>query len=242
MQTGPWFPQVRGCLAILLLALQPVQAERIVRLTAAEQLEHLTNPAHAVLRKAYGRLHIKLEVTYLPLSRGLLEVNAGNADGDVARIAGVADEFPALLRVPTAVGAIELCAYLRDGAGSGIQTLNDLTASTLKIGVRQGSRIASQALREVALSAVRTYESLFEMLSMERIDAAIAPCGTLNRLLPKFDEAMRTKLRTVRAGITLESQPLYHYLNKRNADLLVPLDRELVQMRKDGTINHVWSQ
>ena len=71
----------------------------------------LLQPAAAVLKEAYGRLGIEVEVDYLPGQTALLEANAGMFDGDVQRVSGLERKYQNLTQVAIPVNYLQGVVY-----------------------------------------------------------------------------------------------------------------------------------
>jgi polar amino acid transport system substrate-binding protein len=64
-----------------------------------------------LMREAYKRIGVELRLRELPMRRRLLLADNGGLDGDLARVAGVQQEAPQLLRVNVPVYQFSLKAY-----------------------------------------------------------------------------------------------------------------------------------
>src|SRR4029079_1090827 len=60
-----------------------------------------------ILRAIYGRLNIAVEFADVPGKRALALSSAGELDGEVHRIANIAQTYPTLLQVSPAINYIE---------------------------------------------------------------------------------------------------------------------------------------
>ena len=214
--------------AMLVLASSSAMSEpRLLRLSAAEQLAYLTVPVEQLLRQAYRRLDIQIEITPMPLARGLVESNAGRYDGDLARVEQIQEQHPNLVRVPTPVGRIAMAPYVLLTSAVDLSSWDAVRASRLRIGVRAGSRVSISGMGHAAVTTAPSTAALFQMLALHRIDVAIAPQGGLKATLDPFPSEMREQLKEVRELAPIEFLPLYHFLHKKNGDLVAPLDRQI---------------
>lgn len=217
-------------------------AARVLRLTTVQETDQLVKPAKQVLDVAYRSLNIQIDIIPLPLERSLMLASSGAYDGDLGRTQSVELDFPRLLRVPTPIGTVEVVPYVLRPVGSDASSWSALKASKLKVGAKFGDRMTDAHLGDFVSSKATSFESLFQMLVLQRVDVVIAPRGELQRLLPLLPTDRQEELKGVMALPALSSVPIYHFLHEKNRDLLIPLDRELQKMTKAGTIDFLWRQ
>ncbi len=220
-------------------AQEPVRA---LRLSAAENLPYWEVRAERVVREAYRRLNIAVEVTQLPTNRALQESNAGMYDGDLARVSSIEADFPSLLRVPTKIADYVIVPVVLKVPTANVSTYAALRDSGLRIGTPLGMRASVDQLRGAKLETPTNLGSLLEMLAAGRIDVAVMPKGLLKSSLASLTPTAQKNLHTAVELMPVASQPLYHYLHRKNGDLITPLDGELKKMTEDGSIKRIWAE
>lgn len=216
-------------------------AGRTLRLSAAENLPYWVERAERVVREGYRRLNINVEITQFPTNRALQEANAGNFDGDLARVSTVEADFPNLERVPTKIADFVIVPVVLNVPASNLTSYAVLKDSGLRIGTPLGMRATVDQLQGAKLQTPTNFGSLLEMLAAHRIDVALMPKGLFKSVLASLPPSVQGILRNAVELPPIASQPLFHYLNKKNADLVLPLDAELKKMTSDGTIKRIWT-
>ena len=66
-----------------------------------------------IMKSAYMKLGLAVEIHYLPGKRALIYSNSGHSDGELFRIKGIEDNFHNLIRIPVALIELETIAFAR---------------------------------------------------------------------------------------------------------------------------------
>jgi len=184
-------------------------------------------PSHAIIKEAYKRLHIDIELLYLPAERSLWAANNDIIDGDVARIIGMEKEYPNLLRVKIPVTHTVLYACVKNITFKveGWQSLKPYRIVHLR-----GAKLIENNLKNFHTETVTTIEQAFTMLEHGRVDVVVAA---------EITEELRNYPNIKALMPELYSFPVYHYLNKKHANLIAPLEAILTEMIADKTIENL---
>jgi polar amino acid transport system substrate-binding protein len=67
-----------------------------------------------ILKAAYKRLGIPIEIIQMPGRRALRESSEGRIDGEVHRIFSIGNDYPSLIRVPTPINYIEPTVFSKN--------------------------------------------------------------------------------------------------------------------------------
>lgn len=171
-----------------------------------------------VLREAYQGIGYDIRILRLPNKRALLTSNLGvEVDGEVSRVEGVEARFESLIRVPVAINYIDGVAFSKrdDIAINGWDSLKPYSLVVVRgvIFVEQNLTDHKLDYHEVSL-----FTHAIKMLQAGRSDVAILP--RVNGL-----DAIRSSMITdiKPRGKVLTRVALYHYLHRKNADLLPEL-------------------
>lgn len=221
-------PSLVLVLAILLL---PTQAFPQQTLLLGKPDDPETDISSRVLVEAYSRLGIEIKLLELPAQRSLTESDAGRQDGEVNRIMEVEQVYTNLIRIPVAVNIFEAMVFSRHHRFliGGIESLKSFT-----LAIRIGSKYAENLTEGLDVAKFPSYEKIFALLSQDRYDIVIAT--RLNGLR----EIKKQKLR----GIVALEPPLavyrlYHYLHKKNGQLVPKITRVLEEMEAEGMIDQI---
>ncbi len=209
-----------------------------------EHAEALVIPMTRVLEDAYRPLGISIRVTRLPLTRSLVEANAGQYDADLGRIAYNASEAPNLRLVPTAIGTLDYRAYmLRDRADTRYASWSALKTSGLRIGSRLGARTPDHHLGAAISVRTPTHDALLKMLLSARIDVLIGTAATTRATLAQWQARdAQAVAQVVELQPSLGLVTMHHLLHQRHSALIAPLDTELKKMQALGRIEQIWRE
>ena len=187
------------------------------------------NAGVAVVKEAYRRLGIPVEIKWLQGKTALELSNSGRLDGEVQRIDGLDRRFEHLVQIPVPVNFLEGVAFSKK---QDFPVQGWFSLRPYRIGIVRGILFAEQGTRGMRVTAAGSYKELIGLLYRLDIDVAVMP-----RINGQF-AIRQTNLKTVRElpGV-LEPLFLYHYLHKKNAHLVPKV--ELKRMLLDGTIQRI---
>lgn len=183
----------------------------------------------ALVAIAFERAGHDVTIVHQPSDRSLTDAISGQVDGEYARVAGLADDYDALVRVPERLSDFEFVVFARTPAPR-VTTWADL--ATLHVAFIEGWQILESEVKQYAsLTLVPDEELLFGLLPAGRVDVVIYERRRGDAYLERND------LEGVRAfDPPLAVKPMYLYLNRRHAALVEPLSEGLQALRRDGTV------
>lgn len=195
------------------------------------RIEHLAEQeiAQWLLTDIYQQLGMTFQVTPLPGARAKELTRLGAYDGEVLRIHSYGENNPDILRVPTAYSSLETTAFALTKKNIVINTRDDLARYRIVVirGVLHTQDI-SQGLDNVHI--VENGEQMMNFLALGRADIA------LTNTLAGFQVLKRFGIKGIRNVGTIATQPLYHYLHRRNKGLIHHLDARIKKMIKSGEL------
>ncbi len=218
----------------LYLSASFLQAQDVMEFTAIEKSSYAAI-SKRVLNVAYDRLGIEMVAVDLPAERAIYGANAGEADGELYRIKNIHLKYKNLIMVPVPIGMME---------GIAITTQKDLSIDTWeelsphRTCIRNGVKFAEAGTREFDVITVNSNKQLFGMLGKNRCDVIIIARITSIPLVSDFIK--KENGQTYQS--TLQTYPLFHYLHKKNADLVPKLVKVLTEMEEEGLIEEIRSQ
>ncbi|MFV2054867.1 MAG: substrate-binding periplasmic protein [Thiohalomonadales bacterium] len=181
-----------------------------------------------VAAKAFSNIGFTLIVKKLPAERGLRNANKGLIDGDIARIAGLSQSYPNLVRVPEKIFEMSFVVWSYKEIDM-TQAWDAL--SNRNVAYITGWKIFEHHLPKTALvTKTKNSMQLFTLLKKGRTDYVL-----YNR---SGGEYISDQLNM--ATIKLQKPPLatkamYIYLHKRHRKLVPLISQALVDMKKDGS-------
>jgi len=216
------------CLGVLgLYSVQPAQAsEKFVFAAAANTVDTLTS--EVIVREAYRRLGIEVQIRKYPGERALKLANSGKVDGDVQRIDGLSGKYQNLIQLRPAINYIEAAAFSRDTT-IGINGWDSLRP--FNIGIIRGIKFAENNTKGMRTYAAKNYAGLSRMLEGKRVELAISPSlnGRYQMTILGIKGIMELKPSISRFD-------LFHYIHKKHADLKPKLEAIFRKMKASGAL------
>lgn len=214
------------------------QPRQVIRIASTEGLPYLTEPMKAVVLEAYRRIGVQVEIVPdIPIARVAVGTNSGTYDAALAGSANVGIHYPDVLRTSEPVYWIEYGTFaIKNLPSEKVKDWTALKASSLRIGARQGHHLLQTRLGEHGFYGVTTDDSLVRMLFADRIDVVVGAVNGLRWQRIHAASDIADQISKVRQLSTLERVPMYHFINKKNADLVPRIDEALRKMESDGTL------
>ncbi|MBC8158271.1 MAG: transporter substrate-binding domain-containing protein [Alphaproteobacteria bacterium] len=202
-------------------------------LQAAERLVFSTFPSagaglvfEEVLVEAYRRIGIAVDFERLPAERALQMADAGEFDGEAARLAIVKNIAKNLRMIPVAVSTSRVVAFSRtvDFEVTGWDSLKHYS-----VGILTGYKFVESKLKGTDYVSRSSYDQLIKMLVAGRIDV------TLLSLLDGLKAINDQGVKGIRVlNPPLFEQPMYHFLHKKHENLTDRITMSLKDMEKEG--------
>ncbi len=191
-------------------------------------------PSKQILAEAYQHIGMKIEVEYLPGERALRMSNSGNTDGELQRILHINKKYPNLVMVPVSIGAFGGYVFTKN---TEFQVNGWESLKPYKIGIVRGVKFTEKGTKGMKVFQASNVVKLFNLLNKGRIDILVtAHFSGLNAI-------KKTGVKGVKIlSPPVEEYALYHYLHKKNADLIPKLIPILKKMEKEGRIKEIWDQ
>ena len=186
-----------------------------------------------IMQRAYFELGYKLNVEYLPSETALEESNSGRTDAELVRIEAVGRKYANLVQVPEALFNVRGMAFTRD-ADMSVSSVQDMWGR--RVGIVKGIQWATRETEGQSPILARNVHELFELLADGQIDIALESQLTGQPELKHFDGSGLVML----LGHVTQF-PAFHFLNRKHADLLAPIAKELKEMKRRGDIRQILS-
>lgn len=212
-------------------SLAPLYAQQSLVFTTINNTNIYRIISEEVLRLAYQELGININSLELPADQALRYANAGDADGELYRIAGLEQKYPNLVMVPVAINHLEGSVFTKkaDFVVTGWESLRPYS-----IGIQKGIQFAEKGTEGMQRIIVSDPVQLFTMLQADELDIIVA--SHLNGLL-LIKRLYGPEIRFLSPPVTTCS--LYHYLHRKHEKLAKRLTSVLEGMARDGTIGKI---
>jgi ABC-type amino acid transport substrate-binding protein len=192
----------------------------------------LSEASLKVLKAAYSRIGIKIRGERLPAARSLEMAEAGLVDGEVNRIRAIEERYPRLMRIDVPVNLLEGVVLTCD---TSLDHVSMEAIRKLHLGIKIGHRYAELLTDGMpAVTRLPNEQKLIKLLLEGRLDALL-----VDRAWAETEMA-KPGMGCLRINEPpLVTVPLYHYLNRRHADLAPLITAELRAMRQSGEIDRI---
>lgn len=188
----------------------------------------------AIAGEAFRKAGVRLKLVKQPAERALINANNGLVDGDLARIAGLEDHYPNLVRVPEKLIEVSFSAFSKDPA----QPARWESIRQRPVAHIRGWKIYDRGL--VGAKQILTAEDptqLFRLLQLDRVDMAL------------YERWMGESLisRQRMQGLVVLDPPLarremFIYLNKRHALLVPRIAEALRAIKAEGLYERLYRE
>jgi len=223
-----------GALLCMICAASPpvvCQAQnqgQILTISKVDRNDVIDDVSQKVLEDAYRKLGITLVFKELPATRALAESSEGLVDGEFQRRGGLGATYPDLIQVKVPINWLDICVFTQSVhfTPHGWDSLRPY-----RIGFHRGIVAIEEGTKGMNIDPADTNELVMRKLLAGRTDIAVMTSIDGQDLLKQMNEKSIQILMPPLAHVQL-----YHYLNKKNADIAVKLEKVLRSMEADGTI------
>lgn len=215
----------------LFMAPLPLCAGRSLTFSTIEGA-HFGAPIIEVLTRAYRRLGYTITLEKMSAQRALIDAGQGLYDGELFRTSLVDHMYPDLIMVDVPCYEVDVRIYLPQEKRfpvSGWESLPKGYTLVSPFGIKYTDRI----IRDNSLTAtfVKTPEDAVGFVLSGKADFTFSTAN-----MDEFIRARHLEDKLVRLDPPVDRVKIFHYLHKKNADL-VPLIRDVLKaMHEDGTI------
>jgi polar amino acid transport system substrate-binding protein len=180
-----------------------------------------------ILTDAYRHVGATVEMRTYPVARSIEMANDGVADAEAWRGPGLDHDYPNLIQVPEPILTLEYRAYSLDKPfqGDSWTSLRDK-----RVCVNLGEKLIEARTRDLPRELTHGVEAAFRMLKAGRCDLVLS-----NQFawltMDQYDLG-----RFCEGSAVIETIPLYHYVNRRHAELVPGLTTAFRALRDSGRL------
>ena len=222
------------CVAMLATGI-PAHAQSVIRLARIADIPDQFVGGE-LLRAVYARLNISLEFADVPGKRALALSSSGELDGEVHRIAGLAQTYPTLVQISPAINYIEPSVFtttLRFDV-RGWDSIRDYS-----IGIVRGvgsSEAGTHGMSRV--TAATSLENMIQMLDAGRFELMVTDLFSGRAAVAK----LKLQSRIAPLSPPLQRVYIYHYLHERHRDLAKRVGAVIQEMDASGELARLREQ
>ena len=213
---------VLAALAMCVVAMNSAQAETF-KIATAESDE--TRAIARLVAEAYRQMGHETAFSFLPAGRSVREVNRGKFDAELARITGIENEYPNLVRVEEPVYTIRISAIVRSDSGIDAMSWEDI--GERRVGYPRGYKLLDIRTRDLNAIKAKDPTSTIKTLKGGRMDIGLLMTSDADHLAQQF------------GGVTVLEPPievttLYHYVHVKHRRMIPALEKVLIDMNDSG--------
>ncbi|MCW8934355.1 MAG: transporter substrate-binding domain-containing protein [Gammaproteobacteria bacterium] len=187
--------------------------------------------AAEVLIKAYKKADIEITPLYLTLQESLERSNAGETDGELARISTITRFTPNLDKVPVSIISVEAVAFSKN-TSLVINNWNDLRGH--KITIVKGVKFIETETKGLERNFVATHQDALQLLQLDQTEVIVIP------KLASINLIYQNKYHDIKAvSNSLKSPELYHFVHRKNRHLIPIITPILQEMKNSGEIEFI---
>lgn len=189
-----------------------------------------------LLKRIYEKAGIDVRFEKYTSALSLRLSSKGVIDGETHRIFSLANDYPNLIRVPTAFSYVAPTAFVNNQSNIDFKVEGWASLKPYRVGAVQGMRFAELGLKDrmQTVETVTGSDQLLRMLESLRIDIAVT--GQINGLY-HINAMDLTHISVLTPAI--EKDALYHYLNVKHHALVPLLDRTIRDMIESGELMRI---
>jgi len=209
---------------------QATEPTKSITLSTVEDAVHQQISVE-VLKQAYREIGYRIIIVRYPNVRSLLTADSGKVDGEVSRIWGIETNYKNLIPIPSPINQVDVVAFSK---GKPVLNIGQLSQS--KLSCARGVKIVESLAKDNNLNCYFSsgFAQALRMLDRDRVDFALLP--QVNGYAMIKDKQL---INIQQASKALASEPLFHYLHKKHADLVAPLDQTIQAMNHSGKIEEI---
>lgn len=223
-----WALPAAACAVLLFLVVSPSGMTGSAYRIGYSPNARIHQTARDRLEAVYARAGLSVEFVPMPQKRSLLLAADGIIDGDVGRISGLEEEYPSLVRVDVELMELIGAAYVVRGQRLG--NYREELLDALRVGAVRGVVWAEKLMAGRSMEQVNNYETLFGMLLAGRVDIALASRSSAEGVFDT-DRKRYASIRVMEPPAC--KVPFYHYVNRKNADIVPRLEKALRELRAE---------
>ncbi len=187
-----------------------------------------------ITKEMFRRLGIEARLISVPSKRSLINVNEGIDDGNMARIKGIEEKFPNLVRVPEKIIDFEFVVY---SAGPEFTVTGWESLRPYEIGFINGWLILERNVAStINIIKLKSPRQLFDMVEKKHLDIIIYERWGALWWINKLGSSAKL------LQPALAKRELFLYLHKKHTHLVPALTQALVDMKKDGTYQRIFNE
>jgi len=184
-----------------------------------------------ILKKAYDRANISVNIIFQQAEASLQASNAGETDGEIARIKKIAKLYPNLRIVPVELTFVVAVAFSKDDTIK-ISKWSDL--QDFDITIVKGTKFIEKGTKGFKKKLALGFKEAFDKLNENTTQIVVIPKKAAVKMM------LRDKYCEIKSvSPVLQRLSLYHFVHKKNAHLIPIIQPILQKMKDSGEIKYI---
>jgi len=186
--------------------------------------------AALILKKAYAKAKIPINIVSFPLEESLQKSNSGQSDGEISRIKTITQRYPNLRIVPVPLVHVEAAAFSKD---TSIKITRWRDLKDYNFTIVKGAKFIEKATKGMDKEIALTFKEAFDRLKKQQTELVVIP---KNAAISLSLQAQYKDIKKV--SCVLEKLQLFHFVHKKNTHLIPLITPILKQMKSSGEIEY----
>ena len=216
---------------ILCLVFPLALAQQVLKIGHSDYSAVPNDVTMKIVAKAAEQAHLQIEFLSLPLARSAAMANNGEIDGELIRIADIAQMFPNLMIVPTPIYRDGTAVYFKNPK---YMKSSRHELSQLKTVILQNLYVARKHTQGMQVEEASNEENAFNMLMNDRVDQFITLHGNAEAAIKHL------KIRVTRHPNYWRYENFYFILNKKHEDLVPVFNKEFKKLQANQFIHETY--
>jgi len=184
-----------------------------------------------ILHEALDRAGYRMTPEVTGMRTAIADVNYGDATILALQIDGWDKTYKNLIKIPIAIGIVELTAYARSADSYCVSQWDDLAG--LRLGYRWQNEYVTDNIQQAGASA------LFEANGIDELWDTLLNNKTDVVILPRMENYENRLPKGISKVGVIDRQPCYTYVHKSFAYLVRIIENVYLEMIADGTIDAI---
>ena len=210
-----------------------VAAEQLV-FSSVNEAYFTVGQCSSIIKHAYSSLGHELRIDLYPAKRALIMADAGRNDGELCRVATL-ENYDNLIRIDPPLLMLTITAFVRKNWTNKLE-IDSL--SKYNLGVLRGVVYTEKLTRGMSRSVHNNLDTLFRLLSGNRLDIVLAMKGDGIRYIRK--NGLEGSIMALE--LPLAEVPIHHYLHKKHINIVPQITEALRELYDSGKHRQIMIQ
>jgi len=187
--------------------------------------------AAKILKKAYEQAAISVSFEFKSFQQSLIDSNSGLNDGEISRVDEISNKFPNLIKIPVPIMSVDAVVFSKDTSIE-LSSWADLKGRDFM--VIRGTKFIEKATKGYSKSYADTFDEAMRSLHKGKVDMVVVP--KIGGVYSIYENGYKD-IHIV--SLSLQSLALYHFVHKKNRDLISKVTPFLEKMQRESKMRSI---